>query len=441
MSAKRKFVVPLAVLVLLGLIGWRYWHQRRLDAMAAGTPALSTIKAERRDFVHKLRIHGIVEAVQAYTVTAPRLASSGPTGTGTGGGGGSGGGGGFGGGGSAPLVITTLIRSGTLVKKGDLLVEFDRQGQIKASLDRRAEFLDFEQQIAKKQADQQAARAKDESELKQAENAVEKAALDMRKNEIVSKIDAEKNRQYLEEAKANHQQLMETLELKKRAATAELKVLEIQRDRAKAAMRYAEGNSEKMSIRAPLDGLAVVSSIWKGGRMDEVLEGEEVRPGLPILQVVNPALMQVRSRINQSDLSYLKVAQSVQVILDAYPELQFKGKLEQIAPIGLKSNFSQKMYTFVSLFSIEGSDPKLIPDLSAAVDVELERIPNAIVVPRDAVSSENGQSFVRVKNVFGFESRKVDLGAMSDFEVVIQSGLEPGTVVLRHLQAQEGRAS
>jgi HlyD family secretion protein len=435
---KRKFLVFLAAvgLVLLALVGWRSWHQRRSDAMATGTPELNTAKAERRDFVHKLRIHGIVEAVQAYTVTAPRLSGSGPTGTGTGGGGGGGFGGGGGGG---PLVITTLIRSGALVKKGDLLVEFDRQGQIKASLDRRAEFLDFEQQIAKKQADHQAARAKDESELKQAENAVEKSTLDMRKNEIVSKIDAEKNRQYLEEAKANYKQLTETLELKKLAAAAELKVLEIQRDRAKAAMLYAEGNSEKMSIRAPLDGLAVVSSIWKGGRMDEVLEGEEVRPGLPILQVVNPGLMQVRSRVNQADLSYLKVNQTVQVTLDAYPELQFKGKLEQIGPIGLKSNFSQKMYTFVSLFSIEGSDPKLIPDLSAAVDVELERIPNAVVVPRDAVLSENGQSLVRVKNGFGFDSRKVDLGAMSDFEVVIQSGIEPGAVVLRHLQAQEGK--
>jgi len=433
--AKRKIVTFLTVLILLALVGWRYWHRHRSNAVAASTPVLNTAKAERRDFVRKLRVHGIVEAVQAYTVTAPRLSGSGSTGTGTGGGGG------FGGGGGGPLVITTLIRSGTLVKKGDLLVEFDRQGQMKASLDRRAEFLDFEQQIAKKQADHQAARAKDESELKQAENAVEKASLDMRKNEIVSRIDAEKNRQYLEEAKANHKQLTETLELKKRAAAADLKVLEIQRDRAKASMLYAEGNSEKMSIRAPLDGLAVVSSVWKGGRMDEVLEGEEVRPGLPILQVVNPALMQVRSRINQADLFYLKVAQPVQVILDAYPELQFKGKLEQIAPIGLKSNFSQKMYTFISLFSIEGSDPKLIPDLSAAVDVELERIPDAVVLPRDAVASENGQSFVRVKNGFGFELRKVNLGAMSDFEVVIQSGLEPGAVVLRHIQAQEGRAS
>lgn len=429
MFAKRKSVAFLAGLILLVVAGWSYWHRHRSNTEGTGSLVLKTVRAERREFVHTLRLHGIVEAVQAYTVTAPRLAGSGPAGTGTGGGG------------SGPLVITRLIRSGTLVKKGDLLVEFDRQGQIKASLDRRAEYLDFAQQIAKKQAEHQAARAKDESELKQAENAVEKASLDMRKNEIVSRIDAEKNRQYLEEARANYKQLTETLELKKLAAAAELKVLEIQRDRAKAAMLYAEGNSAKMSIRAPLDGLAVVSSIWKGGRMDEVQEGEEVRPGLPILQVVNPSLMQVRSRINQADLSYLKVDQPVQVRLDAYPELQFKGKLEQIAPIGLKSNFSQKMYSFVSLFSIEGSDPKLIPDLSAAVDVELERIPNVIVVPRDAVSSENGQSFVRVKNVFGFESRKVDLGAISDFEVVIQSGIEPGAVVLRHLQGQEGRAS
>ena len=171
--------------------------------------------------------------------------------------------------------------------------------------------------------------------------------------------------------------------------------------------------------------------------MDEVQEGEEVRPGSPILQVVNPALMQVRSRINQADLSYLKVGQPAQVTPDAYPDLQFTGKLEQIAPIGIKSNFSQKMYSFVSLFSIEGSDPKLIPDLSAAVDVELERIPNALVVPRDAVSSESGKTYVRLKNTFGFEVRKVKLSTASDLEVVIQSGIEQGAEVLRHVQAQE----
>ncbi len=39
------------------------------------------------------------------------------------------------------------------------------------------------------------------------------------------------------------------------------------------------------------------------------------------------------------------------------------------------------------LFLIDGQDPKLLPDLSAAVDVELERLPNSLVVPRDSLVS------------------------------------------------------
>ncbi len=425
----RRGAIILVVAVLAAVAAWTFWLKRQGGRLSdPGSAAQRTAQVERRDFVRRLRIHGIVEAVQAYSVTAPRLLGSVPTASGTGGGGAFGGGGGGGGG---PLVVTSLVRSGTLVNKGDLLVQFDPQGQLKAALDRRAEFLDFEQQIFKKQAEHRAARAKDDAELKQAENAVEKASLEMRKNEVISRIDAEKNRQYLEEAQANLKQLIETLELKKKAAQAELKVLEIQRDRARAAMAYAEGNSAKMTIRTPLAGLAVVSTIWKGGRMDEVQEGEEVRPGSPIMQVVNPALMQVRSRVNQADLSYLQIGQPAEVTPDAYTDLKFKGKLEQIAPIGIKSNFSQKMYSFTCVFSIEGSDAKLIPDLSAAVDVELERIPNALVVPRDSVALENGSSFVHVKNGSGSEKRKIVVGAKGDYEIVIQSGVEAGAFVLR----------
>ena len=65
--------------------------------------------------------------------------------------------------------------------------------------------MTFEEQIKKKQAEQAAALAKDESELHQAENAVGTAELEMRKNEIVSRIDAEKNQESLEEAKGHSQ--------------------------------------------------------------------------------------------------------------------------------------------------------------------------------------------------------------------------------------------
>ena len=84
-------------------------------------------------------------------------------------------------------------QAGTTVKPGDPLVEFDRQEQLRNALDRRAELVDFEQQIKKRKAEEVAARATDDSTLKQAESTLEKARLELVKNEMLPKIQAEKN--------------------------------------------------------------------------------------------------------------------------------------------------------------------------------------------------------------------------------------------------------
>lgn len=418
----------LAIFVTAGV--WSARATKNKLPELAKSEQITTATVERKDFVRNLRLHGTVEAVEAYNVTTPQLtiAVTGGAGAGAPESDFEGRGGDIG----KPLIVTKLVHSGTLVKRGAMLIEFDRQAQLKNSLDRLAEYRDLEEQIKKKQAEHTAKRAKDESELKQAENKVGTATLDMRKNEVVSKIDAEKNRLTLEESKANLKQLQETMELKQRAAQAELRILEIQRDRARNALSFTKKNAERMVIRAPIDGLAVLSTVWKNGRMGEIQEGEEVRPGSPILQVVNPSIMQVRVRLNQVDLGYLSVGQTAKVILDAYPDNTFLAKLERMAPIGIKSNFSQKMYTFVCLFSVQGANPRLIPDLSAAVDVEVERRPSVVVVPKDTIGSENGQYFVRAKNGSGFEKRFVKIGDMSDMEVVIESGLKVGMSVSRN---------
>ena len=91
------------------------------------------------------------------------------------------------------------------------------------------------------------------------------------------------------------------------------------------------------------------------------------------------------------------------------------------------------MRNFVAIVSIQGNHPKLMPDLSAAVDVELERLDNAVVVPRDAVTGEKGNFSVRVMDGDRVRPRAVTLGQMSDHEVVVASGLEPGMTVQRHV--------
>ncbi|HWZ78739.1 MAG TPA: efflux RND transporter periplasmic adaptor subunit [Candidatus Sulfotelmatobacter sp.] len=295
-----------------------------------------------------LRLKGTTEAVQARAILAPLLAGQ-QIGT---------------------LTIIHIAQAGAKVKQGDLLVEFDRQAQMRDIIDKQAEYQKLVDQVAGEQAKESAARAKDETELKTAEDNLRKAELEIQKTEIVSRIDAEKNQENLEEAKATYDQLRETFDLKRKAAQAAIRILEIQRDRTQQTMEHAKANSDKMQIRSPLDGVVVLNTIWKQGTMGEVQEGDQVRAGVPFMQVVNPATMQVRVHANQQDFPSLQVGQMAKVRLDAYPEMVLEGKVDQISPIGENGDFSSKLRTFVVIVAIEGNDPKLMPDLSAAVDVD-----------------------------------------------------------------------
>jgi HlyD family secretion protein len=296
-----------------------------------------------------VRLKGTTEAVQARALLAPLLERQQV----------------------GALTIVHLTPAGTRVKQGDLLVEFDRQAQLRDFYDKQAEYRKLLDQVTEEESKESSARAKDETELKAAEDTLRKSELEVTKAEIVSRIDAEKNQENLDEAKATFDQLRETFDLKRKAARAAIRILEIQRDRTQQTMMHAQANSDLMQIHAPIDGVVVLNTVWKQGTMGEVQEGDQVRPGVPFMQVVNPVAMQVRARVNQQDFPSLRIGESAKVRLDAYPDLVFPAKVEQLAPIGEGGDFSNRLRQFSVIVSIEGNDPKLMPDLSAAVDVQV----------------------------------------------------------------------
>ena len=384
------------------------------EQSASATPA--TMAVTKGDFVRSVRLAGTVEAVQATAIQAPRLSGQN----------------------NNSLVIMRLIKAGASVQPGDPLVEFDRQDQLRNALDRRAELTDLDQQIKKRTAEEVAARASDESTLKQAQSSLERARNELVKNDMLPKIQAEKNKLAFEEAEAKLKQLQETFELKRRAAAADIKILEIRRNRAETNMKQAESNAERMLISSPLPGVAVVKTTWKnGGNMVEFMEGDEVRPGQPVVEVVNPAVMRVRARVNQADMNDLRVGQTVSVGLDAYPELRFTGTVDQISPIGQQSTLSPKVRHFIVLVLVKEAHPNLMPDLTASLDVELDRLRGVVVVPRDAVVLEGEHAYVRVQRGGRFDRQDVTLGPLNTHEAVVTGGLQEGVTVARNAAAMK----
>jgi HlyD family secretion protein len=362
-----------------------------------------------REFVRTLRVTGLTEATRSYSVAVPLQT----------------------GGGRESLVIMRLAAPGSHVAPGDVLVEFDKQNQEKLAFEKAAEYRDLLEQIAKKRAEHEARRVKDESEREQAANKVEHLELEVLKNEMLAAIKAEKNNQDLDEARQRLAALRASFDLKRQATSAELRVLEIKRDRAKAAMEHAASNAAALTIRSPIDGLVVPRQTWKGAGPADVQEGDQLGPGSPVLEVVNQASMQVRAQVNQVDMPHIRAGQPVTVRLDAYPDLVLSGRIAQIAPIALPGSFSTRVRTFSAIVAIEGTSDRLLPDLTAAVDVELERVQDALVVWRDAVGVENGRSRVRVRTGSGTATRDVTLGPGDDVRVVVTGGLRAGEEVLR----------
>ncbi len=370
---------------------------------ASITSSASTrVAVERKDVVHVLRVHGTIEAENAVAIVTPRILGQNVT----------------------TLVVTRLIPNGSRVQAGDLLVEFDRQAQLDLALEKKAEFRDLDQQVRKKLAEQAEQRARDETELKTAENALALARLEVDKNPMLPRIEAEKNLLLRDSAEAELGQLRKTFDLKRRAARAEVRTLEVRRDRARRAWAHAEANAERLSIRSPIAGLVVLRSVWKGGRMGEPQEGEEVRTGLGLLDVVAEGAMRVRAKLNQADLAGLAVGQPAHITLDAYPSRRYTGRLERLSPVATPG-MSDKVRGVLAQFSLQERDAVVTPDLSAAVDVELGSWTQALTVPRAAITWRNGQTGVTT----GGQWRAVSLTALTPTDAVVASGLRPGDEV------------
>jgi HlyD family secretion protein len=386
---------------------------------ASSSPTDATFRVIRKDFSPTLRLNGTTQAARSFVALTPILQGSQ----------------------LGALVITKLIAPGAHVKNRDVLVEFDPQAQLKDYIDKQNTFVTLSGQVAQKKSEEEVAKAKDDSALKTAEDDLSRARLEVQKNEIVSRIDAEKNEETLQEAAATYKQLRETYEHKRASAAAGIRILELQRDRAQEAMQYAQSNSSRMTLRSPMEGVAVFNAVWLSGRMRTAQQGDSVRPGVPILQVVDPSKMEVRADVNQVDLARLSIGQQAQIRLDAYPGLVLPGVLQQLSPLGHIGQFSDTIRLFSARFQVQGEDPRLLPDLSASIDFPLGSKEKTLVVPRDALVTNGERAFVYLQGAAGFEKRAVHVCLWGDAEAAVDSGLSEGDIVRRNPSSETLQAT
>jgi len=343
-----------------------------------------------------------------------------------------GGGGRIGGANDFMQVLQELAKPGSIVKKGDVVAEFDRQNMLNRLDDFRATIAQAEASFRNLQAEQEVTRKSHEHSIEVAKGAVEKARLDMKTAPVRSQIDTERLKLALEEAEARYKQLLAEVKFVRISEQSQLRVAELELQQARNELRRYESNAERMVVRAPMDGMLVMQNIIRGGELSPIQQGDQLYPGQMFAQIVDPSSMVVNASINQVDVELIRVGQKARVRFDAYPGLELPAHVTAVGAITKPGGQRAAYYKEVPIFlKLDQMDPRVIPDLSVSADIILDTAPEATIAPlasifRDGPKSEP-YAWVRVGNTF--EKRPVELGLENNISVAVTKGLRAGDVV------------
>ena len=372
-----------------------------VDTGTKSEPELKPVKVRFDRLRRVMRSNGSIQAVNALTVRVPQIEGQ-----------------------SGNLTLTKLIPGGSEVKTGDLLAEFDRTKQIDDAREAQAKYEDLRHQVDQRMAQHRSDAEKRASDLQQAEADLAKAELELRKGPILSEIDRLKNQAKVEDAQAHVASLKRSSALHDTSEAADLKILELQRDRQKVAWERSRANAEKLVLRASMTGMVAPENTWRNDSFGPPQEGDQIWGGEPLMRIFDPSEMEVQATVSETDGAALSQAAQAVVHLDAYPDLSFKAHFDSASPVATTLLGGSVVRSFPARFRLDDRDPHLLPDLSAALDIEVISKAPAMLVPKAAVHYRQGKPYVtRVSGSESQEERLVEVGVFNDTWVEITAGL------------------
>jgi HlyD family secretion protein len=409
----RRAITWSVVAVVLLAVGGVVAAVRRASPAAAAGDEIPISSVRRGDLDMKVHANGELRAVQSKVLTAPPV-------------------------GGGALQITYLLHTGTPVKKGDLVIEFDPAEQRYNLEQNRSELLQAEQEITKAKADAAVTAAQDKVALLKARFDVRRAELDVQKNELMSTIDAHKNDLALEQAKRVLAELEQDIKSRSVSGQATIALAEEKRNKAKLAMDQAQGNIDKMRVMSPMDGLVSLDKneeamggfcCFPGMTLPEYHEGDEVRAGRTVGQVLDSGEMELVAKVGELERNNIKPGQSVDITLDALPGNTLHGSVKNVGGNSARMFWDDDTSSkFEITITLAGSDARLRPGMTAEILINGDAKKNVLYVPRQGLFLKDNKRIAYVKNGNSFDPREVKIVAQNESRAAIE-GLGQGTEI------------
>lgn len=406
----RRAPLLLAMLVLLAGAGGLRSVVRK---SAKGDPVPVMAVAPSR-FVRTVTAEGFLKSAKATSVATPTDAPG-------------------------PFRIAWIATDGGRVAAGDVVVRFDRT-EIARNLEKgQAESAKASQRLAKSRS---ASEADDRSLALDAEIALQEleaarayqkrdAQIFSRYQIIESEIDGE-----LAEERRRHAEAVRGV--KQRLASADASLIEIARQKVELEVERAKKGLAALEVTAPHAGLIVLTRNWRG---EVPQQGQTVWNGFPIGEIPDTSVMNAEIFVLEADAGGLAVGQRAEVVVESQPGVRHAATVERVDNLARPRVRDNPVQYFGATLHLERTEASLMkPGARLYAKVWLESRDEAIVIPRQAVVTEEGQSYVHRRAGGGFQKVAVVLGPASYGRVVVEKGLAAGDVIaLRNPARREER--
>ena len=326
-----------------------------------------------------------------------------------------------------PITVRRLAEDGSPVRAGEPVVELDNSQFTSQIEEKRLAAANAASEIVRGQAEAQTAAAEKLFEVEQRRADREKARINAAVPEgVLATREYQERQTALRKAEVELIKAEESLEAQREASAADLATRRIALEKAQREIAAAERAIQVLTLRAPRDGIVIISDHpWEGRKF---AEGDSVFPGMAIATLPDLSSLQVDAVLSDVDDGRVRPGMPVRATLDAYPSASFTGRVTEVKPVARELNRNPVLRFFPVTVALDRVDEsRMRPGMSVRVEVRPPATPaasnGALIAPRAGLDLTVNPPRARLA---GGGSAEVRLGPCSAHGCVVLSGLREG---------------
>jgi len=347
----KKILLRISIVLVIAAVAWGgYTAYKKIPQ--ARQQQIPTTKVRQGDVIVKTFARGELRAVRSASLFAPNLFGT--------------------------VQVTKLASLGSFAREKDLVAEFDDSELLSRLEEKELEIEQIDEQIKKARADLAIRNNQDQVELMTTKYSVRRAELEVKRNELISAIDAKRNLLTLEESQRRLKQLESDIISRRQSAEAELAVLQERRNKAVQELNREKQRLSQVKLLSPMSGLVAIRQnrgsgfMMMGQQQPDIREGDQLQPGMPVADILDLSELEVVARVGELDRANLTEGQDVVISLDAMADKTLQGKIKSMSGTASANIFSSDpAKKFDVVFSI---DMKQLLSALGASEVQIARV-------------------------------------------------------------------